>query len=52
MDEEGDAHTHGLLLELRNLCTKIAEHHHAYAAELHRLLQQVHNPNLHELDRD
>jgi hypothetical protein len=31
---------------------RIAEHHDAYAADLHRLLKQVHNPNLHDLDRD
>jgi predicted esterase YcpF (UPF0227 family) len=45
-DDEGDAHTLSLL------CVKIAEHHATYAANLHRLLQQVHNPNLHDLDRD
>ena len=30
----------------------IAEHHDTYAADLHRRLQQVQNPNLHELDRE
>lgn len=52
MEDEGDAHTLSLLLDLRNLCTRIAEHHDTYAVDLHRLLQQVHNPNLHDLDRE
>jgi hypothetical protein len=51
-DDEGDAYTLGLLLDLRNLCMRIAEHHDTYAADLHRLLQQVHNPNLHDIDRE
>lgn len=51
-ENEGDDHTHGLLIDVRNLCLRIAEHHEKYAADLHRLLQQVHNPNLHDLDRD
>jgi hypothetical protein len=50
-DGEGDAYTLVLLLDLRNLCMRIAEHHDTYAADLHRLLQQVHNPNLYDLDR-
>ena len=50
--EEGDGHTLSLLIELRELCRKIAEHNEGYACEVHRLLQQLNNPNLHELGRD
>lgn len=50
--DEGDGHTLGLLVDLRELCRKIAEHNEAYAFEVHRLLQQLNNPNVHELDRD
>jgi hypothetical protein len=52
MEDEGDGYTLGLLLDLRNLCTKIAENNWVYANEVHRLLQQLNNPNLHDLDRD
>jgi hypothetical protein len=48
--DEGDEHTLGLLVDLRNLCMRIAERYEIDAANLHRLLQQVHNPNLHDLD--
>lgn len=50
--DEGDDHTVGLLLHLRNLCMKISEHYEEDARDLHRLLQQVNNPNLHDLDYD
>jgi hypothetical protein len=49
---EGDAHTLSLLRDLRRLCQRISEHHEDYATALHKLLQQVHNPNLHELDTE
>ena len=49
-DDGGDAHTLGLLVELRALCQKIADHNDGYAHEVHRLLQQLCNPNLHDLD--
>jgi len=52
MEDEGDGYTLDLLLELRNLCQKIAGDNEAYAYEAHRLLQQLNNPNLHGLDRD
>jgi hypothetical protein len=52
MEDEGDGYTLGLLVELRKLCTKIAEENHVYTSEVHRLLQQLVNPNLHGLDRD
>jgi hypothetical protein len=52
MEDEGDGYTLGLLLELRKLCTKIAEENQVYTNEVHRLLQQLVNPNLHGLERD
>jgi hypothetical protein len=52
MEDEGDGYALGLLVELRKLCTKIAEENHVYTSEVHRLLQQLVNPNLHGLDRD
>jgi hypothetical protein len=52
MDDEGDAHTLGLLVDLRNLCTRIGDEHHRMASELHDLLRQVKNPNVHGLDKD
>jgi len=51
-EDEGDAHTLGLLVELRALCQKIADHNDGYAVEVHRLLQQLSNPNLHGLEED
>jgi hypothetical protein len=51
-EDDGDAHTLGLLVDPRDLCLKIAEHHEKYASDLHCLLLQVQNPNLHDLDRD
>ena len=52
MEDEGDGYTLGLLMELRKLCTKIAEENHVYVSEVHRILQQLVNPNLHGLDGD
>jgi hypothetical protein len=51
-EDDGDAHTLGLLVDMRDLCTKIAEEHHHYAAQLHELLRQVKNPNVHGLDKE
>lgn len=47
MEDEGDAHTLGLLVDLRRLCERIGDEHHRMAAELHDLLRQVQN-----LDRE
>ena len=52
MDDGGDAHTLSLLVELRMLCQKIADRNDRYALEVHRLLQQLCNPNLHGLETD
>jgi hypothetical protein len=49
---EGDGHTLGLLLDLRELCRKLADRHELDSIELHRLLQQLQNPNLHGLDHE
>ena len=51
-EDEGDAHTLGLLVDMRDLCIKIAEEHHHYASQLHDLLHQVQNPNVHGLDKE
>ena len=51
-EDEGDAHTLGLLLDMRELCTRIAEEHHGYAAQLHDLVRQIQNPNVHGLDKE
>src|SRR6476620_10763728 len=49
-DDDGSEHTLGLLLDLREVCLRIAENHDKYAADLHQLLREVQNPNLHDLD--
>ena len=51
-DQDAEAHTLGLLADLRALCHKIAEGNDSYAHEVHRLLQQLNNPNLHGLDHE
>ena len=52
-DEDGDdGHTLGLLVDLRNLCTWMGDEHHRMASELHDLLRQVRNPNVHGLDKE
>ncbi len=52
MDEPGDAHTLGLLVDLRNLCRRMGDEHHRMASELHDLLRQVQSPNVHGLDKE
>lgn len=51
-EDDGDAHTLGLLIDLRNLCSRIGDEHHRMAGELHDLLRQVQNPNVHGLDKE
>ena len=51
-EDEGDAHTLGLLVDLRNLCTRFGEEHHGMASELHDFLRQVQNPNVHGLNKE
>jgi hypothetical protein len=50
-EDEGDAYTLGLLVDLRDLCSRIGDEHHRMASELHDLLRQVQNPNVHGLDK-
>ena len=51
-DPQGDGYTLGLLVDLRDLCTKIGDNHYRMAAELHDLLREVANPNVHGLDKE
>ena len=51
-DSQGDGYTLGLLVDLRDLCTKIGDNHYRMAAELHDLLREVANPNVHGLDKE
>ena len=51
-EEDGEAQTLGLLFDLRKLCEKVAWENEGYAIEVHRLLQQLCNPNLHDLEKD
>lgn len=46
MDEDGEAHTLGLLAELREMAEEISEGHMDYAQRFHDLLQKISNPNL------
>src|SRR5690349_18636051 len=48
-DDGGEAHTLGLLRELRDLAREISDGHMDYAGRFHQLLQSVHNPNLPEV---
>jgi len=41
-----DGYTLGLLVDLRDLCTKIGDSHRRMAAELHDLLRQVARPDV------
>jgi hypothetical protein len=51
-EDEGDAHTLGLLFDMRDLCTEIATAHDHFTARLHDLMRQVQNPNVHGLDKE
>jgi hypothetical protein len=51
-ESQGDGYTLGLLVDLRALCTKIGDSHYRMAAELHDLLRQVANPDVHGLDKE
>ena len=51
-ESQGDGYTLGLLVDLRDLCTKIGDNHYRMAAELHDLLRKVANPNVHGLDKE
>ena len=51
-EDKGDAHTLGLLVELRDLCRRMGDEHHRMASELHDLHRQVQNPSVHGLDKE
>ena len=51
-EDEGDAHTLGLLVDLRNLCRRMGDEHHRMVSELHDLLRQVQAPNVNGLDKE
>jgi hypothetical protein len=51
-DEQADRFTLGLLVDLRDLCKEIGNEHLRFSSELHDLLRQVANPNVHGLDKD
>lgn len=52
MIEDGEAHTIGLLQELRELAEQISDGHMDYAQKFHELLQKVRNPNLPDVATD
>ena len=51
-DDKGEAQTLGLLIELRDLCTRIADQHYDGANELHDLLQKIARPNLPDIPEE
>src|SRR5215204_6802925 len=51
-EEDGEAHTLGLLKELRELAEHIAGNHDEHAHRFHELLQKVHNPNPPDVAKD
>jgi hypothetical protein len=51
-EEDGEAHTLGLLKELRALAEEISHGHMDYAHRFHELLQSVRNPNLPDVAKD
>jgi hypothetical protein len=51
-EENGEAHTLGLLRELRELAEEISDGHMDYAHRFHELLRRVRNPNLPDVAQD
>lgn len=49
-EKEGEALTVGLLIGVRDVCRKIADQHARLGHELHELLRQISNPNLHDVE--
>ena len=50
-DREGEAHTIGLLLDLREVCARITQTHAHLSSELHEVLRSIANPNLFEVSQ-
>ena len=51
-EEDGEAHTLGILRDLRQLASEIANNHDHYAHQFHELLQSACNPNLPDVAKD
>jgi hypothetical protein len=51
-EEDGEAHTIGILRELRVLAEEISNGHMDYAHRFHELLQSACNPNLPDVAKD
>ena len=51
-DAQTDGYALGLLVDLRDICTRIGNNHYRMAAELHALLRKVANPDVHDLDKE
>jgi len=51
-EEDGEAQTLGLLVELRELAEEISQGHMDYAHRFHELLARVRNPNLPAVAQD
>jgi hypothetical protein len=51
-EEDGEAHTLGLLNELRALAEEIGHGHMVYGHKFHELLQTIKNPNLPDVAKD
>ena len=51
-EEDGEAHTLGLLKELRELAEEISHGHMDYAHKFHELLRKISNPNLPDVAKD
>jgi hypothetical protein len=49
---QDDGYALALLVDLRDICRKIGEHHYRMAAELHDLQRKVANPQVHGLEKD
>ena len=51
-DEDGEAHTLGILRELRQMAVEIGHGHQDYANRFHELLLSVSNPNLPDVAKE
>lgn len=52
MEDDGDAHTLGLLIDMRSLTDEIAAANEHVTARLNELVRQMRNPNVHGLDKE
>jgi len=49
-EKEGEAHTVGLLVGVRDVCRRIAGEHARLGHELHELLRQISDPNIFDIE--